>query len=172
MEIADIAYLGTHIEMRKEVLRYAMDHDLKEEESWNLVNVYRKAQEIKGVSHTPAKVGKILFTLFTKFDPKIRESPMEDLLQTEMAIIRLYPEREYKIDKLSVDFCFPKTKLVIEVDGKDYHSSWEQKENDEKRDKFLMKRGYMVLRFPGRQIYRDPKSCVARIAKFLERSPP
>ncbi len=176
MEIAGIAYLGTHIEMRKEVLKYALDNEMIEEDVWLLVDCYRKEQALKGSSRTPAKVSDILLTVHDRLDPtKITNSPMEDLLQTELAVRNLCPERGYKIGKLTVDFCFPKDNLVIEVDGKDYHSSPEQKERDERRDGLLMKRGYTVLRFPGRQIYHDPKSCVARIAKFLgvqNKSPP
>ena len=37
--------------------------------------------------------------------------------------------------------------IVIEVDGWAFHSSKEQREKDLKRDRELLRRGYMVLRF-------------------------
>ena len=43
-----------------------------------------------------------------------------------------------------VDFCAPRRKLIIEVDGSQH---LEQKEYDEERTRYLESRGYRVLRF-------------------------
>ena len=46
-----------------------------------------------------------------------------------------------EVDMISLDF------IVIEVDGWAFHSSKEQREKDLKRDRELLRRGYVVLRF-------------------------
>ena len=44
------------------------------------------------------------------------------------------------------------TRLVIELDGREFHSSVEQFEEDRRRDAVLIALGYHVLRFSYRQI--------------------
>ena len=46
-----------------------------------------------------------------------------------------------EVDMIILDF------IVIEVDGWTFHSSKEQREKDLKRDRELLRRGYVVLRF-------------------------
>ena len=52
--------------------------------------------------------------------------------------------RQHAIGNYITDFCSPKAKLVIEVDGSQH---LDQREYDEARTKFLELRGYKVLRF-------------------------
>jgi len=52
--------------------------------------------------------------------------------------------RQYAIGAYIVDFCAPRKKLVIELDGNPHLSS---KENDGERTAFLGSKGYRVLRF-------------------------
>lgn len=52
--------------------------------------------------------------------------------------------RQHAIGPFIVDFCAPRMKLVVEVDGGQHA---EQGEYDEKRSEYLRSRGYAVLRF-------------------------
>ena len=52
--------------------------------------------------------------------------------------------RQYAIDSFITDFCAPRKKLIIELDGSQH---LDQKEYDEERTTFLELRGYQVLRF-------------------------
>ena len=52
--------------------------------------------------------------------------------------------RQHAIGNYIVDFCAPRRKLIIELDGSQH---LEQKEYDEKRTRYLESRGYRVLRF-------------------------
>jgi very-short-patch-repair endonuclease len=52
--------------------------------------------------------------------------------------------RQHAIGPFIVDFCAPRKKLVIEVDGGQH---LEQKEYDAERTAYLESRGYEVLRF-------------------------
>ena len=52
--------------------------------------------------------------------------------------------RQHAIGNYITDFCSPKAKLIIELDGSQH---LDQKEYDEARTKYLELRGYQVLRF-------------------------
>lgn len=51
---------------------------------------------------------------------------------------------QHAIGSYIVDFCAPRKKLIIELDGSQH---LEQEEYDDERTKFLEARGYRVLRF-------------------------
>lgn len=60
---------------------------------------------------------------------------------------------------------------VIEIDGHDYHKTKEQREKDYKRERYLMKQGYFVIRFMATEVYLNPKECVKEaleIVKIIE----
>ena len=59
---------------------------------------------------------------------------------------------QHVIGNYIVDFCAPRRKLVIELDGSHH---LEQQEYDEKRTKFLEARGYTVLRFWNNAVMND-----------------
>jgi len=52
--------------------------------------------------------------------------------------------RQYAIGNYIVDFCAPRRKLIIEVDGSQHI---ERQEHDSERTEFLESLGYQVLRF-------------------------
>ncbi|ADC48972.1 hypothetical protein BpOF4_04540 [Alkalihalophilus pseudofirmus OF4] len=58
-------------------------------------------------------------------------------------------------------------KLAIEADGKAFHSSPQQKARDKRRDAFLRNNGWRVMRFSGRQIFRELNSVLDRIEKEI-----
>jgi very-short-patch-repair endonuclease len=60
------------------------------------------------------------------------------------------------------------SKLVVEVDGHDYHErTKEQAEYDKSRDRSITTAGYTVLRFTGREVYRDASAVTSEIEAFL-----
>ena len=54
----------------------------------------------------------------------------------------------------------PTLKIAIEIDGYDYHKSKEQRNNDTRRDRYLMRNGWQVIRFTGSQIHENTADCV------------
>jgi very-short-patch-repair endonuclease len=52
------------------------------------------------------------------------------------------------------DFCIPKAKLVIEVDGSQ-HTAEVHAENDAARDEYINSRGYEVLRFTNSEVLTE-----------------
>jgi hypothetical protein len=53
--------------------------------------------------------------------------------------------------------------LLIECDGKEFHSSPEQIAHDTTKDAAALNRGYLTMRFSGSQIHRDPDGCAQKI---------
>jgi len=61
--------------------------------------------------------------------------------------------------------------LIIEVDGKKYHSNDKAFEHDRKRDQKLSVEGYETLRFYAKQIYQELKDVIQMIARVSARYP-
>jgi very-short-patch-repair endonuclease len=59
---------------------------------------------------------------------------------------------QHAIGNYIVDFCAPRKKLIIELDGSQH---LEQQEYDEERTKYLETRGYRVLRFWNNDVLND-----------------
>jgi len=59
-------------------------------------------------------------------------------------------------------------KMVVEVDGHDFHErTKEQAERDRSRDRHMTADGYLVLRFTGREVYRDVSEVASEIEDIL-----
>ena len=72
-------------------------------------------------------------------------------------------DRQYPIGPYFADFYFPKNKLVLEIDGKDYHTSPEQVAHDRKRDIYMNKQGYAVVRVTGSMAERNTSGVLSVI---------
>ena len=75
-------------------------------------------------------------------------------------------ESQKSIGIYKVDFLYGT--CVIEIDGHEYHKTKEQREHDYKRERYLMKKGYNVIRFMGTEIFLDPIKCVTEAIEFGE----
>ncbi len=61
------------------------------------------------------------------------------------------------------------SKIVVECDGKDYHSTDEQRAYDTTRDIWTLRHGFDdVLRFTGSEITRNVQSCIEQIKAALQ----
>lgn len=59
--------------------------------------------------------------------------------------------------------------VVVECDGHDFHEKTrEQAERDKKRDRAITAEGYTVMRFSGRELYRDPFACVEEVIDYTQ----
>jgi very-short-patch-repair endonuclease len=79
--------------------------------------------------------------------------------------LALVPQFRWSIYRSDWAIYNPKTAgaLLIEADGKDFHSSEEQKAHDAKKDAAARDRGFISIRFSGSQIHRDADGCAADI---------
>ena len=59
------------------------------------------------------------------------------------------------------------SKLCVECDGHEYHSSREQIAHDNARTRDLLAGGCQVVRFSGSEIYADPAGCAAEALRLL-----
>ena len=80
-----------------------------------------------------------------------------------------------KHSRYRVDFLLKDARLIVELDGHDYHSTKEQLEKDAIRQRYLSRAGYTVIRFTGREINRNPAGCVSEVRQIykerIQRSP-
>jgi very-short-patch-repair endonuclease len=58
-------------------------------------------------------------------------------------------------------------KLVVEVDGEQFHASRQAREDDARKQAILEAHGYRVLRISYAQLTRHPEQTIARIAQAL-----
>ena len=97
------------------------------------------------------------------------ESPIERMLYYAMLDYGLLPTLQYEIGKYRVDFAFLEEKLIVEADGKAYHSSKRAKYRDARRERCLKVRGWKIMRFTGSQIWNDAKGCAKLVRKEIRR---
>jgi hypothetical protein len=58
--------------------------------------------------------------------------------------------------------------VIVECDGHEYHERTpKQAERDRSRDRAFQAAGHTVLRFTGRELWRDPYACVDQVDDFL-----
>ncbi len=53
--------------------------------------------------------------------------------------------------------------LLLECDGRDFHSTDDQKAHDAKKDASARDYGFLTMRFTGSQIYRDADGCAQKV---------
>ncbi|MBH8597295.1 MULTISPECIES: endonuclease domain-containing protein [unclassified Thermoactinomyces] len=70
--------------------------------------------------------------------------------------------------KYFIDIAIPKYRIAIETDGHDYHSSYQQRAHDRRKDQFLESRGWKVLRFTGSQVNGRLRWVLAQVHKAVE----
>ena len=73
--------------------------------------------------------------------------------------------RQHAIGNYIVDFCSPKHKLIIELDGSQH---LEQEEYDLERTKYLKEQGYQVIRFWNHQVLNDMDGVIQAITFSLD----
>jgi very-short-patch-repair endonuclease len=94
----------------------------------------------------------------------------------ERAMLRLVraaglppPLTNHPVAGYSADFCWPDARLIVEVDGGDFHSTRSALEYNHRRDIVHKDAGYEVLRFTGRQRDDAPIYVAAVLARAHDR---
>jgi very-short-patch-repair endonuclease len=73
------------------------------------------------------------------------------------------------LEGFRVDAYWPRLKVVVEVDGYQFHGNWAAFQRDRERDNKLVGAGYVVLRFTWHQLTKKPFEMVAQIARTIGR---
>ena len=55
------------------------------------------------------------------------------------------------------------SKIVVECDGAEHHTDWPDVVRDKMRDRYMIERGYWVMRFSGSEIYRTAGQCAESV---------
>jgi very-short-patch-repair endonuclease len=75
---------------------------------------------------------------------------------------------QHAIGKYVVDFCAPRRKLIIELDGSQH---LEQQEYDFERTTFLESKGYQVLRFWNNDVMNDTEGVLLAVIQAMGERP-
>jgi very-short-patch-repair endonuclease len=71
-----------------------------------------------------------------------------------------------------IDFAIPSRKLALECDGLAYHSSSKMKEHDRKRDAYMKRMGWKVMRFTYKDLLQDQLSTsIQQIHTYMNPKP-
>jgi very-short-patch-repair endonuclease len=73
--------------------------------------------------------------------------------------------RQHAIGRYIADFCSPKARLIIELDGSQH---LEQQEYDNERTKYLNSLGYKVMRFWNNEVMNNIDGVILAILQTLE----
>ena len=73
--------------------------------------------------------------------------------------------RQHAVGTYIPDFCSPKAKLIIELDGSQH---LEQREYDDKRTKYLESQGYKVIRFWNHDVTNNIDGVILAILHAME----
>jgi hypothetical protein len=148
----------------------------KDAGDWQPISLYdatmalldRRAQTIdigdSCESPIEAQIGAALLMFFERAGRplKLALTFITDSAPDELLLVPQYGWHYYRSDWAIVN---PKSMgaLLIECDGRDFHSSPLQKAHDAKKDAAALNRGYLTLRFTGSQIYQDADACAQKI---------
>jgi very-short-patch-repair endonuclease len=105
---------------------------------------YHLAHKIR---HNPSKAESRLWS-------RLRAHQLEDV----------HFRRQHAIAKYIVDFCAPRQKLIIELDGSQHLDCEEQ---DQERTSFLNAKGYRVIRFWNDEVANDLDGVIIAIQQAL-----
>lgn len=98
------------------------------------------------------------------------ESPMEEaFLMAAEPVLSQYGDiiPQYPIFNYRADFAIPDCRILIEIDGYEWHKTREQLTADVKRQRALTAAGWTVFRFTGREIYAGAANCAAEVARII-----
>lgn len=101
--------------------------------------------------------------------------PIEEIMRQALKNCRIkaiggYSIMENKRLRYRLDFAIfcQKGKINIECDDLKWHSQPKQRAKDKKRDRWLKKRGWTVLRFGGEEIKNNTESCVKLLKQAIQ----
>jgi hypothetical protein len=130
------------------------------------INRIRVMMDIGGNCDSPIEVqiGAAILTFFERSGNPLRLCKTVDLrsLPDELVLVPQFAWSFYRSDWAILNPARHGA-LLIECDGKDFHSSAEQRKHDWQKDANAHDRGYLTMRFTGSQIFRDADGCAQKI---------
>jgi very-short-patch-repair endonuclease len=121
-----------------------------------------RAQWSRDIVALPRRLRRLL----RRVDPK-SESFLESIVRFRLEMLGYSPRVQVKIVGVGRVDLMLGGRLVIELDGWEFHSTREAFEEDRRRDAVLAARGYLVLRFTYRQVTQRWHEVLAAIRNYL-----
>jgi predicted transcriptional regulator of viral defense system len=94
-----------------------------------------------------------------------------DLEAAFLALCRKYgvpaPMVNVRVEGFEVDMYWPKARLIVELDGFEYHRTTAEFDRDRRRDAHLAARGYRVVRVTYRWLATDPAGVAATLRTLV-----
>lgn len=106
------------------------------------------------------------------FNDIFNESPLEDVLWNGLKQNNIEAERQYFVRGNNNMYCLDfatfckKGNLNIECDGDSYHIGKEKAVKDNRRDNYLTKKGWSILRYSTTQLH-DTEECISEIKESI-----
>jgi very-short-patch-repair endonuclease len=130
-----------------------------------------RAQLVREVGRHRGRRGIATLRAVLETDPAFTRSGAERKLLALLRDASLpSPLTNARIGGHEVDFLWPRERVIVEVDGYQWHSDRAAFERDRLRDAELQALGYRVIRVTWRMIQREPRAVIARIAATLRRA--
>jgi len=79
-----------------------------------------------------------------------------------------YGDNIDNIYRLDFSYLTDKYKLDIEIDGKNWHTSKSDRLYDYIRERYLLRKGYIVYRFTGEEIFKNKTKCIIEVKEFIK----
>jgi very-short-patch-repair endonuclease len=122
-----------------------------------------RARWLKDIERMPRR----LHTLLSRVDRR-SESITESIVRFRLEVLGYFPQLQVQIDGVGRVDMMLGDRLVIELDGWEFHKSREDFERDRRRDAQLAALGYRVLRFSYRQVTRRWHEVLGAIEACLD----
>lgn len=104
------------------------------------------------------------FARINRLNPTLAEQVLWEHIRAGQIGYRVL--RQYVVGDYIVDFLLPKVNLIIEVDGA-YHSERQQQEDDDIRERELVKMNYNIIRFSNDEVLYSIEAVIDDIFKEL-----
>jgi very-short-patch-repair endonuclease len=101
-------------------------------------------------------------------DPKSRSSLEDQFMSACLRAGLPRPRVNALIEGLEVDLLWNRERLVIELDGFEYHRDRLAFERDRERDAHLARAGYRVIRFTFRAVEDRLEECISTVRELLD----
>jgi very-short-patch-repair endonuclease len=101
-----------------------------------------------------------------------RISSLERAMADAFAAIGCAPSAQHAFGQYIMDFAFVPERVAVECDGVYWHGRPEQQERDRRKDAYLTRHGWRVVRLSEAAITESPEACAERVASLLHDRPP
>ncbi len=162
MNIIELSSIQDPALMKTEVAQLAHKRKCSEDDIWELINNYRRTHEGKR-SNVPNNIGDTLQKILSKVT--ITNKSANDILFDELVSLNILVSANVEIGKYKVSFVI--NNLIIEIDKRKHILSPDEQDNDFKRQLYLIKKGYTVIKLKANEVSTNVERCVDKIMRLL-----